>query len=609
MTTGVVFGLAHFETLELLGLAAFGVVLSLLAIRFRRLGPCMFAHATFNLLADPVGDGRAALTGSEGVVGSDRWPGRPRPGRRSQRLRGCLHQVGVARAASTGPVSGTMDLMRRPSPPALATFVAVAAVVVIVLWACDPALLLRNSMTTGGDTGAHWGLAQYLQQNLLPHGHVTGWFPGAYDGLPLNTYYFPLPDTLAALLGYVIPFDLAFKFVTILGSITLPIAAWAFGRLAGLERPRPAVLAVATLPFLFDQSFTIYGGNLYSTMAGEYAFSLGLSLSLVFLGLVVRGMRTGRGRVPAVALLAATVLSHLVPTLFAFVGAFAILAFIGPTRRRVWWLASVVGTTFLITAWWALPFLTEQAYSTTMGWQNVTTYAQLLAPHGNWWALALGLVGVVIASVRFCKPILALVVAGEPSVLNIWLAPQTALYNARVLPIWWLCVYLLSGYAVAEILVVAARGWQRLRDALGVAAVPAPPGIHAVRAGRGRRHSPPVARRCCRPSRCLYTPPPTSPPVLAVLSYVTHCRPTPVCPVRVPATWARISIRAPRGRSGPSRRAAPPVSWRCRSSPWRGRCSSWCRHCSSHPVCPTNWARCAWSRATCRRGRRGTTRA
>ena len=49
--TGVVFGLAHFELLELLGLAAFGVVLSLLAVRFRRLGPSIFAHATFNLLA------------------------------------------------------------------------------------------------------------------------------------------------------------------------------------------------------------------------------------------------------------------------------------------------------------------------------------------------------------------------------------------------------------------------------------------------------------------------------------------------------------------------------------------------------------------------------
>jgi len=48
---GVIFGLAHFELLELLGLAAFGVVLAVMAYRFRRLGPCIFAHATFNLVA------------------------------------------------------------------------------------------------------------------------------------------------------------------------------------------------------------------------------------------------------------------------------------------------------------------------------------------------------------------------------------------------------------------------------------------------------------------------------------------------------------------------------------------------------------------------------
>jgi membrane protease YdiL (CAAX protease family) len=48
---GIIFGLAHFEALQLLGLSVFGVVLSLMAYRFRRLGPGIFAHAVFNLLA------------------------------------------------------------------------------------------------------------------------------------------------------------------------------------------------------------------------------------------------------------------------------------------------------------------------------------------------------------------------------------------------------------------------------------------------------------------------------------------------------------------------------------------------------------------------------
>jgi hypothetical protein len=48
---GVVFGLAHFELLQLLGLAVFGTVLSLMAYKLRRLGPGIFAHGMFNLMA------------------------------------------------------------------------------------------------------------------------------------------------------------------------------------------------------------------------------------------------------------------------------------------------------------------------------------------------------------------------------------------------------------------------------------------------------------------------------------------------------------------------------------------------------------------------------
>ena len=48
--TGIVFALAH-GAAELLGLAAFGIVLSVMAYRVGRLGPNIFAHAAFNLVA------------------------------------------------------------------------------------------------------------------------------------------------------------------------------------------------------------------------------------------------------------------------------------------------------------------------------------------------------------------------------------------------------------------------------------------------------------------------------------------------------------------------------------------------------------------------------
>ena len=89
-------------------------------------------------------------------------------------------------------------------------------------------------------------------------------------------------------------------------AVTLPLAAWAFGKLAGLRAPGPGCLAAATLPYLFEPSFTIYGGNLLSTLAGEFSYSLGLSFALVFLGVVARGLHTGRLRALAAVLLAPT---------------------------------------------------------------------------------------------------------------------------------------------------------------------------------------------------------------------------------------------------------------------------------------------------------------
>jgi membrane protease YdiL (CAAX protease family) len=51
VATGVVFGLAHVQALQFLGLMSFGIVLAVLAYKSDRLGPSIFAHGTFNLLA------------------------------------------------------------------------------------------------------------------------------------------------------------------------------------------------------------------------------------------------------------------------------------------------------------------------------------------------------------------------------------------------------------------------------------------------------------------------------------------------------------------------------------------------------------------------------
>ncbi|HMD45473.1 MAG TPA: hypothetical protein VKG43_04905 [Acidimicrobiales bacterium] len=384
---------------------------------------------------------------------------------------------------------------RRPTAtvlPALATAVAVVGVIAVVLSQLHPGLLVSNTTTTGGDTGAHYVMPAYLA-TLISHGHLTGWDPGWYDGFPIYTYYFVLPDALVALAHLAhLPYGIAFKWATLLGSVSLPVCAWACGRLFRLRAPGPALLAVATLPFLFDPSYTIYGGNLFSTLAGEYAYSLSLSLAVLFLGLMASGLRTGRHRGWTAVVLAACIASHIVPAAYALVGAVVLTAFellperwrpaeagfgrgeaepwpVGRTAVRstlgvLWWAVSTVGIGLALSAWWLVPFAIRQPYATSMGYENVTTYASLLLPEADAWALVLAAVALAVAVVRRSRFGLLVAILGGAAALAVVVDPQGSLYNVRLVPLWLLSVFLMAGWVVGVGLGAGAHAWRRYRQ-------------------------------------------------------------------------------------------------------------------------------------------------
>ena len=128
---------------------------------------------------------------------------------------------------------------------------------------------------------------------------LSGWCSAAL-------YRFRRPLLVVGLIGLVlvvpVPYNVAFKIVTILGLVTLPAAAWAFGKLADLPFPIPPLLAIAAVFFIFNREpmfngyGNIIGGNMTSTMAGEFAFSISLSFAVLYLGFAIRGLRTGRYR-------------------------------------------------------------------------------------------------------------------------------------------------------------------------------------------------------------------------------------------------------------------------------------------------------------------------
>lgn len=253
----------------------------------------------------------------------------------------------------------------------------IAACVVFILVQMAPSLLVADTTPAGGDMGAHvWGPA-YLRDSLLPEGRLTGWSPDWYAGFPAYQFYMVVPALLIVavnagaqgwaalaplavglalvgvavghrtrrwrrvaaviapfvlLLGVGLPYGVAFKWVTVLGLVALPVCCYVFGRLADLPFPAPVLLAVASVPFLFNRepltngTGNIIGGNVASTLAGEFSFSLSLAVAVLYLGFLLRGLRTGRHRALCAGLLALVALCHIIPAIFA--AAATVIAFL-----------------------------------------------------------------------------------------------------------------------------------------------------------------------------------------------------------------------------------------------------------------------------------------
>jgi hypothetical protein len=346
------------------------------------------------------------------------------------------------------------------------TAVVVGACVAFVFVQLGPADIFSDTTPAGGDMGAHvWGPA-FMRDHLLPSFRLTGWSPDWYAGMPAYHFYMVLPSLAIALLSFVIPYGIAFKLVAISGLVSLPVCAWAFGRLTRLPFPGPALFAVGATAFLFDRSFSILGGNIASTMAGEFAFSISLSFCLLFLGVVGRGMETGRHRALAAVLLALTGLTHLIPFLFA-IGAAVVWFLVSLARRsgvgtRFWWLLCAGPVGVALTAWWLVPFYLRSPYMNDMGWEKRTTFLDLLFRRENLdsglvdaprieWVLVLALLGVVMSIAWKRRVGGFLILTAVAVALAFWLVPQGRLWNARLLPFWYLSLYLLAALGVAEL--------------------------------------------------------------------------------------------------------------------------------------------------------------
>lgn len=498
---------------------------------------------------DPEGDAAADRPDEESFGGVDEVasPDEPRP-----------RQPFVAAAEEwlAGFFGTTVPVVQRWSRWIFST-VVVGACCAYVLWILNPSKVFLDTTPTGGDMGAHvWGSA-YLRDELLPNFRLSGWSPDWYSGFPAYTYYMVVPSlfivaldvgllpwwsfplvgviaflaarylwqrfphplarfatstavTMAAVLSVDVPYNIAFKLVASAGCVAFPAGVWWLGRGLGLRRPAPELMAMASVFFLSCKSlFSIYGGNIASTMAGEFAFALSLTFAMFFLGTVARGLSNGRHRALAAGLFFLTATCHVIPTFFAILGAVVLLA-LRPRWRSVTWLVPTGVAGGLSVMFWYAPFLGLSNYLNDMGWEKIgrlknpcpdgvpncvptyrepwNVFVKYLLPFEPFNAknnfvtdppdMFYGKVIFILAAVGILLSIVLAVRAGVFLGVLALIAgaafrfmPQQRFWNARVLPFYYLMIYLLAGLAVwlivrAIVLVVVGR-WTHPSWAVG----------------------------------------------------------------------------------------------------------------------------------------------
>ena len=408
--------------------------------------------------------------------------------------------------------------------------VIVVGAVLFTVAQLGPGMLSADTTPAGGDMGAHvWGPA-FLRDNLLSDGRLTGWAPDWYAGFPAYQFYMVVPalfvvalDTgfegwaalpflllglgligvsllhpvrrvrrwalvggIAVLvLGCGLPYGVAFKWVTVAGLLALPVCCYVAGRLADLPFPGPSMLAIGSVMFLFNRqpvensTGNIIGGNIASTLAGEFSFSISLAFLVLYVGFLLRGLRRGGYRATCASLLALTALCHIIPAIYGIVlTAFALLVSLPLTRERLRWFLPIAPVAVALTAFWTGPFVLRRSYLNDMGWEKLPAgingvplrdflwtfwwddvrYTQVredllgvLFPKQLHWVLGLAVVGVVVSVLLRIRLGVLLGLTAVATVVLFVITPQGRLWNARLLPLLLLCLCLLAGLAISEL--------------------------------------------------------------------------------------------------------------------------------------------------------------
>ena len=329
--------------------------------------------------------------------------------------------------------------------------------------------LCSANWPTGGDAGSHLLYAWLYSERLLFSGRVLPWVPEVFAGLPFLSYYFPLPFALMAVLSKAVGVAVAFKWGSFLAALLLPGAVFAASRrLLGFSWPACFLGGLGALGFVLHEQNSIWGGNLLSTLSGEFTYGYALLFGVLALMAWSRALGGQGGWALPATLEAASGFSHGFPllvvgfsTILMALDAFGVRreARRAEARRAAGLLLRGHLGAFALLGGWLWPMLEmhsltipNDAAFAVAGWRD-------LLPQALWPILEFGVAGAALlafGSVRrgWLEPqrraARHLLTAASVAAVGFAAGDRLGLADIRFFPIVWLLAAIVAGWSAGQ---------------------------------------------------------------------------------------------------------------------------------------------------------------
>ena len=290
-------------------------------------------------------------------------------------------------------------------------------------------LMFLNTIPTGGDMGAHIVPTKFFVEELFYNLKISGWSNDWFAGYPAYYFYFPLPPSIVAVLNLILPFNISFKIMVLIALVLLVIS---IEKLINIKIGTLSYIGFAGgFLYLLTESFTIFGGNLASSLAGQYSFTYSLAFANLSI-YCIRNKLIKHSVIKGSLFLGLSLLSHIIP--FLIYAPIFLIYFLSSKSVK---LEKVIGILIFLffTLRFSVSLFLNLEFTTNMTYSPYTNIKDLMKP--DILPFAIGIFFYTIFSTR--KNLKQIFLTTEMYLIFVstflfFYGPEGALWNGRLVP-------------------------------------------------------------------------------------------------------------------------------------------------------------------------------